>query len=329
MDGPDGAGYDGADGDGFDAMPGLFATQTSHGPGTAELAKAGSCRMGFQMGYLSNALSTMGWCAAETDGCKPEAAAEGVRRVRLPGVTGLGRTYQSLIYPHGEVNAAKMLRGIAAAHGLVNIAYSGRDINPEEKLHQLLLDSTPFDGKERNTPMPSGWYPGATGLTRTFQQFWQIPKKGWFPWSTPKADRDDKTYLIVSGATWYYNEAGDHETRLAITVKSFPYTECGYWKEREELIDAHLKVAKEVADEFFARMKCYKPDQHSLVVRQLQASGEMRRLREPAIDLLPLNPDVQRGGEPIVGGGPGPRRRNGIGGGASDPVTFDMSATGR
>ena len=304
MDGPDGAGYDGPGGDGFDAMPGLFANDASHAPKGA--GNAGSCRLGFEMGYLTHALSTMGWCAAET--CQKTETAEGVRRVRLPGVTGVGRTFQSLIYPHGEVNTAKLFRGIAAAHGLVNIAWTARDINPEEKLHHMLKDTTPFDGKERNTPMPSGWYPGATGLTRTFQQYWQIPKKKYF-WSTPAADPLDKTYLIVSGATWYYNETCDHETRLAVTVHSLPYSECGYWKERTELIDAHLKVARAIADDFFARVKAFKPDEHSLIVRQIQASGELRRLREPSIDTLPLNPDVQRGAEPITGdaSGPGPR----------------------
>lgn len=330
-DGPDGAGYDGHDGNGFDAMPGLFAANASHaGDGTDAdaRAKAGSCRIGFETGYLTHALTRMGWCLGDTETCDRAEQAEGVRRVRLPGVAGTGRTFQSLIYPHGEVNAANLFKGIAAAHGLVNIAWTARDINPENKLHHMLKDTTPFDGKERNTPMPSGWYPGATGLTRTFQQYWQIPKKPFF-WSTPAADPLDKTYLIVSGATWYYNETCDHETRLAITVHSLPYTECGYWKERTKLIESHLAVAKACADEFFARMKAYTPDEHSLLVRRLQASGELRRLREPSIDTLPLNPDVQRGADPIVGTGPGPLRRRGHHTGG-DPVTdFDMSAVGR
>lgn len=323
MDG-DGAGYDGHDGHGFDAMPGLFSATAAHAPNGA--GKAGSCRLGFETGYLSHALTKMGWCIGDT--CDLTATAEGVRRVRLPGVTGAGRTFQSLVYPHGDVNTEKLFKGIAAAHGLVNIAWTARDINPESKLHHIIKDTTPFDGKERNTPMPSGWYPGATGLTRTFQQYWQIPKKAYF-WSTPAADPNDKTYLIVSGATWYYNETGDHETRLAITVHSIPYTECGYWKEREALISSHLTVAKEVADEFYARMKGYAPGEHSLTVRKIQAFGELRRLREPAVDTLPLNPDVQRGAEPIHGSGPGPRGRKGNTIVSDDVTAFDMSALGR
>lgn len=328
MDG-DSAGYDGGEGHGgFDALPGLTHTMHTHDAGRRSAKDANgtdSCKPGFEFGYLTEALSIMGCCPG--DACPTDVDANNVRRVRLPGVMNVGRTWQALIYPHGSCEAPGILRMVAARHGLVDITLGAKDLNPEDKVHEnTLKDTTPFDGKDHNSKMPSGWYPGAKGYTRTFQQYWQIPKKRW-PWSTPAADLEDKTYLVMSGATWHFAQTGDCETRLAVSVYSLPYSRSGIWKERTELIAAHLERAKLVADDFFAAIKSVSPSEAALMMRRIQSAAEKRALLEARTIRASVAPVVSNDEPTADHAGPGPRKR-GSGVPGNDPITsFDMNAS--
>ena len=349
MDGHDGAGYDGPDGE-HDGGHGGYGhvshsgdhhglSHDSHGshdhgshshgdnpgnehgamPGLFTPGRGPVCPLGFAMGYFGNALQTMGLCNAGV----PEVEANnesGVRRIRLPGVVGKGRTLQTLVYPHADIDVDKILEGICSAHGLMRLEAS------TSAFADYLKDTTPFDGKDSNSSMPSGWYQGATGFTKTFQQFWQIPSKKNF-WSKPAATRDNKTHLSVSGATWYFNETGDYESRVAITVSSLPYSDCGIWKEWDEQIKRHLAISWPVSEALYKRLKGMPSREHCQMIRQMQADGERARLLNPGFRRTVVGPDNIVGPAPEVLTTPGPLgRATGSKVLLSDPITtMDMS----
>lgn len=327
MDG-DAAGYGGGDGDGPDAMPGLFSQNTGlhevHAPGTViDTDSERECKSGFEMGYFNNALTLMGHCSAGV--CPEKPANQGVRRVRMPGVAGAGRTYQALIYPHGNCDVAQVVKSMGPCVGLVDIGRRKPDVRPEDTMHEILKDTTPFDGKDRNSSMPSGWYPGAKGFTRTFQQYYQLPTRASF-WKAADVDLSTNTYLVVSGATWYYSETGDCETRVAVSVASLPYSVSGIWKERSDLIASHLTVAKSLADAVFLRVKQSPPSEYSVIVRRIQAATELRRLNmteaESCADSRPAIIENASDDDSA----PGPRKRGGSSA-TFDPLSsFDMAA---
>lgn len=121
--------------------------------------------------------------------------------------------------------------------------------------------------------MPSGYYDGATGLTREWRSFWQIGELtladrllGRPRSRNPKA----RWNIDVSITQWYYAESGDYETRILASVWSgFMNTTT----DMDERID-HLKVARQFIKEMAAIIGAESPNEHARKFRAaLKANG--------------------------------------------------------
>ena len=224
---------------------------------------------GFSYGSLAHALAFMG----HTEGCE-DGARRGGRRVRLPGLASSERSAQVLAWPHGCCDAETAARAIMGKHGFLNTAYKKWDTAPSAKIENELRDTTPFDGHMFNSAMPSGWYDGASGYTRSFRTYWQLPvRKGW--WSHLEVDPDEPVHVVLSGATWFYNEMGDFESRILLYVASRAKLKHGLWLHRHDLIQKHLVAAKSVAADMFAYLKGCQPSESSLVHRRVQVEADV------------------------------------------------------
>ncbi len=158
-------------------------------------------------------------------------------------------------------------------HGFVDIAFKRRDCAPTYKMDNEIRDTTPFDGQMFNSPMPSGYHRGATGYTRSWRYFWQIPAKKYW-WSAPEVDVEEPVYMILTGSMWFFNEIGDYETRVLLTAVSRPRLNHGMWQHREDLIQKYTMCAKIVALELVERLRDCDPSVSSVTQRRVQARAE-------------------------------------------------------
>lgn len=234
-------------------------------------SSCGGSDSGFAYGFLSHAMAFMGVTAGSEDGGKMR----GLRRVRLPGLALAERNAQVLVWPHGACDAESIAHSVMLRHGFRDIAFKKRDCAPYTKVENELRDTTPFDGHMFNSPMPSGWNPGATGFTRSFRCFWQIPiRKYW--WSSLAVDVTEPVHIVLSGATWFFNEMGDFETRIALNISSRPLLECGAWRHREDLIKKHMQASRGAVSDIFDSIRRFEPSGSSKVQRQVQMEADIR-----------------------------------------------------
>lgn len=278
---------------------------------------------GFHYGHLAHALAFMGL----TDGTEDGGCCG--KRVRLPGIVTTDRSVQALVWPHGHCDVERVAKDLMSKHGFRDIAFIRRDCAPGNKFDKEIKDTTPFDGTIFGNPMPSGYYPGATGHTQQWRCFWQLPrKKHW--WDELKVDLGEPVYLVMTGASWFFNEVGDYETRLLLTVISRARLDRGKWVHRKDLIDKHLYCATHVAEELVERLQKCEPSTAAVTQRMVQARAEqvllehqekVRRESQAIQSNLPLD-GCSRGDDKPVEGKVPPRIRPIITG-LPDPMDFD------
>lgn len=206
------------------------------------------------------------------------------RRVLLPGIATAPRTVQLLQWPHGVYNpkdtaAAKCranprakLCSILKELGLVDVGFSVRDVAPSDEVQDRLMDTTPFDDRVGNTPMGAGWYEGATGHTRLWKDFYMVGKKPLIgPRYPDKALLETGVYLAIAGATWYYDQSMDFETRIALSVKCrVKYNpDVPEWAGIKPLADQHRELAEKAARLLLEWFKCFPVDEGSCRLRQV------------------------------------------------------------
>ncbi|MBY0358605.1 MAG: hypothetical protein K2W82_11435 [Candidatus Obscuribacterales bacterium] len=287
-----------------DVIAGMFAThghahshgQAPHGQGITQ-HHGHFCA--FSRGYAGHALGSMsGRClhGYEAESLTSiDLQCQEVRRIILPGVMAAANTVQALVWPHGQCDTRKIFAEAALKSGLVDVGWRRQRVCPSDTTSQEICDTTPFDGIDHNTPMPSGWLPKVTGHTRLWQDFYQVvePVPVWKFWGKPDANLQQRTYLIVDGATWHFNQFGDYETRLAITAKLVRYYADGKWRYYEEEIVRNLIAARAAAEAFFANVKTCLPNSSSVILRKWQAEREARLLADSAlIRALPPSPEA-------------------------------------
>lgn len=253
-------GSSGGDHDGF-----------GHGFHGGAFAGSGGCGndSGFAYGFLGHALAFMG----VTEGSEEGGRIRGMRRVRLPGLANASRSTQVLVWPHGACDPEAIAKQVMRKHGFRDIAHKKRDTAPYVKTENELRDTTPFDGHMFNSPMPNGWYPQATGFTRSFKNYWQIPRRKYW-YSSLEVDVQEPVHLVLSGATWFFNEMGDYETRISMTIASRPLLKHGEWRHREDLISKHMAAARGAASALFEAIRAIEPSKSALTQRQVQAEAE-------------------------------------------------------
>jgi hypothetical protein len=96
--------------------------------------------------------------------------------------------------------------------------------------------------------MPSG------GQDQFGKRFWYIG-----PFVADAADLEQGVHLKIAGATWYFNEAMDYETRITIAIqrRSRWSPDTGSWKDARSTIDAHRHASVTVLRQWLDRIKSF------------------------------------------------------------------------
>lgn len=290
-----------------------------------EMASSGGCHGGgFAYGHLNHALAFMGLTEGSEDGGSSGCG----RKVRLPGMISSGRSVQALVWPHGICDTEELVKCLLKKHGFVDIGLKRRGCAPSTKLDNELRDTTPFDGHMFNSPMPSGYFDGATGHTRSWLTYWQLPRKKYW-WSESEVDLEEPVYVALTGSCWFFREMSDFESRILFTVVSRPTLKNGKWEHRVDLVEKHLECCKVVGAEFLCRMKDCDPSRAAVIARQVRSRAEelaertaaAQRVSEAARALLPADSGSRGIDAPVDG--PGRKRLRPVEAGEPDPLQFD------
>lgn len=275
---------------------------------------------GFTLGNLASALACMGFMEGSEDGSHSGfgASADCQRRVKLPGTVFGKSSSQVLIWPHGPFDVNAVLSSVVARHGFRDINFKKPECAPTTKVDGTIRDTTPFDGPNYNAPMPSGYLPGGTGFTRMHTNYWQLPTKGTL-FSMPRLDLKAAVHLTVTSCTWFFNEPGDFETRVVLSVFSRQTLVDGEWRRPEELVKRYVARLPHLAADIFQTLSQYRSTPHSLLLRQLHQDASAALAQQTVMVEPP----------PRVGSGASAPALHipGAGGMASgpDPMSFDHS----
>ncbi len=293
---------------GFDGGHGCdFGGGHGHGHGHGHEGTGGGAPCsGFAMGSVGHALSCMGL----TEGCE-DGGNDAGRRVKISGSVHNDRSYQVLVFPHGCDDPNKLIRDLLAKHGFRNICHQKRMAAPVTKQDATIKDTTPFDGQAGNSPMPSGWFPGATGFTRWHQHFWQLPTDATF-WHEPHIDLKEPIHLLVNTYTWFYDAVGDFETRVLLGIT-------GKTAAVQDLVARYMARMGPLAADILNTVGQFKPPVHSVMQRTSQQNAAA--LLEQTAALLdaaapyPVAPPMVSGRRRTIGS-------SGVAGG--DAMAFDQ-----
>lgn len=159
------------------------------------------------------------------------------------------------VVPHGPIDTCLTFAGIASAMGFVKVSPPLVDMQARglKRTEQTLLPLTAWNPAVKPEARPAGYFEGATGETVLWREFWQVGFKPW-PWSTPIYDKNAMVHLEVVSITWFYREAGDHETLFAIRVIPRTWIDpvSGASGFREQPLTVHRTAAGKAVKALFA-----------------------------------------------------------------------------
>lgn len=240
------------------------------------------------------------------------------RRVLLPGIATTPRTVQLLQWPHGvynpkdtkavrcRANPRAKLCSILTELGLVDVGCIVRDVAPSDEVQNALLDTSPFDDRVGNTPMGAGWYEGATGHTRLWKDFYMVGKKPLFGrrYADP-AQLETGVYLAIAGATWYYDQTMDFETRIALSVKCRTKwnPDVPEWAGVQHLADQHRELAEKAACLLREWFKCFPVDESSCWLRKAITDRPPREVGRVVPPPHTVRRELFKGGSSVAGDG--------------------------
>lgn len=189
--------------------------------------------------------------------------------------TGVFSTHKSTevhIVSHGALNLKTEFVKIAQAMGMVPIDQYRQNLVAEDRVEKKILDWKAFTPPDDEPLMPSGHYPGATGWTRLWREWWQIGARSawWKFWETPQPRFSQRTYLEIACTTWCYKETGDLETHLVITVNSLPVWDNvgGVWIYDGEQFDRHKLYADRLAARICQILQSCPPIPQAQLIRE-------------------------------------------------------------
>lgn len=236
----------------------------SHSVGCAPGPASG--HSGWAFGFVGHALAQMG----VMDAAATADISTVKNGVRLPGVVFGDNTAQVLVWPHGNIQTQHLFRRLATRHGLVSLSRKTIGVVASTKEHKSLLDTKIFDGPGKNSTA-SASFKGATGSTTVWTEFYQLPvAKHW--WSNKEIDlgKPLPSHIVVTGYTWFFDQTGDYETRIAISVARPNTCIAGEWKPvGEDAVRKHWVVAQALALDIYDELKQAKPQPYSLMLRKL------------------------------------------------------------
>jgi len=243
-----------------------------------------------------------------------------VRRDRRPrtGVDSQEKAVAVHVESHGALDVKRLFMRLARESGLVPIDQYRPNLVAEDTVKQKILDADAWNPPDNEPVMPSGHYPGATGWTRLWREFWQIGQRRsrlrfWEPLE-PRFDQ--RTWLEVSCVTWCYNEAGDLQTDLLIEIKVLPIWDPArrIWLYDGDPFDRHKAQAEKLAREICQLITARAPFPHA---RRVRDSARAQAVPPPSPAVPTNHPPIPQAPPP---GPSGPARRS---------AGEDQAATGK
>lgn len=195
--------------------------------------------------------------------------------VALPGIRHNDRRVEILVWPHRQFDVKTKVRQLAALCGLYDLAAVTNGMAASDQILEDKLSLEPLS--------PAGSYPGATGSTRVWTEYWKIPLKKAFrwPWQKEPDPGPIYSYLIISGFTWHFTGTDDYETQVAFYVYT-PFEEGTGFPYKADEVKAHRRVAGEIADRLYASLSLTSPDIWS-VQERCRIADRQSQLKKQAL----------------------------------------------
>lgn len=191
---------------------------------------------------------------------------------RTDGVHSEEKSVAVHVESHGALDTKRLFIRLAAGQALVLIDKYRPNLVAEDSVKSKLLDADAWSPPDNEKVLASGHYPGATGWTRLWREFWQIGQRqcAWKFWQPLEPRFSQRTWLEVSCVTWCYNEAGDFQTDIVIDVKVLPVwdRERGIWVFDGEPFDRHKNAAEKLAAKLRERIAASPAPAHAKRVRE-------------------------------------------------------------
>jgi len=208
-----------------------------------------------------------------------------------------GNTIKIKVAFHGACNIRARFVQVAREMGLLPIDLYLPNLMAEDRTERTILDNDAWNPPKQDLRiMPSGWFPGATGWTRLWREFWQIGVRetSWKFWEPLKPCSSARSYLQVECVTWCYDDIGDLETRLTIRVEALPVWNAivKSWGCNQKWVARHKEVSEKLARHLFEFIKAHPQPP------QCQTLRENRRLKDSL--LVPQAPPVPRAAQGLV-----------------------------
>jgi hypothetical protein len=121
---------------------------------------------------------------------------------------------------------------------------------------EILMDNA-WEDNPRNPRLPGGWYPGATGKTRLWREFFHVGRReGWFRKGPLKKNFESRVYLEVECVTRNYYESGDAHTDLVIWIRTvLSWSAAGTtWGRDDYWFSKNRSAAQELARQISCRV---------------------------------------------------------------------------
>lgn len=197
------------------------------------------------------------------------------------------RLYVLKVVGHSWVSIHSELERIVGKYDVIPVEPFRRPMDSSDVTVDELADNDPFTFpyQVEDNP-PGGWYPGATGTTRLIRQVWQVGKRkkqidrvlafglkklNRHEWcAKPQYDKDGKTYLDMSVASWHYGETNDHTTLVVIRIVSTAIwsARAGRYGYKVEPFLEHQAAAEAIMQDLLAVLKAAVPSESSRSLRQ-------------------------------------------------------------
>jgi hypothetical protein len=281
----DGHGIGGFDGHGNDAITGNmsgvdFGFGHDHGHGGATTADALCVAHSFCADHDSNTAVDNGVSLDGNFGGHGSMSAMGASFAGA--INPSNNAFGIAVIGHDYLDHRSIVRHLLAKNGLLELFTPQGDRKRVDKSYELIKPVRAAT-QTKAAVLPSGYYEGATGLTREWRSFWQIGKHtlvdrlcGRPPMRDPKA----RWNIDVSITQWFYAESGDYETRVLASVWS------GFMNTTTDMDEriAHLEVARRFIKEMADIIGAVSPNEHSRKFRAaLKGSGavEIEQVSEP------------------------------------------------
>lgn len=213
------------------------------------------------------------------------------------------------IIHHGKVDLKAEFGKLAQAAGCHRVSGYMPNFFPEDASQSELADWNRWIPPYTRKRVPASYYPGATGFTEVWKEYWQVIRKPGlldrlgmiaddpvpFPKPGMRFDVYVNTVLEVSAVTWYFSEMGDFETRFHIKVVTLPYLDPRdrQWGTLIKPFKQYQKAARTISEAVMRRMKEFPPEPITFEYRkrlfeELKAKygtkvAETRALKDAAI----------------------------------------------